>query len=287
MTVNLSAIIPVTKMHRRLAHLEKMFRDPEANLIEFIVVHDIADELTGEDLIPLCNSFSNVRLLQGKYGSPGRARNAGIEIATGEWIAFWDSDDDPSIGAFILMANNTDKFGFNVGIGDYHAINDLNLFEYYSSPRKKISNLYINVGLWRMCFRRDRIKDIKFKSFRMAEDQVFFAELDLSESEIFFLEEPVYTYFFGSSHHLTQDPKAILDLREASIFIESIISDEKINRNLLSMFLRQRISLIKRIKFSQRLLETYLTLMSIFRLQPKPKETLYALKLASRKTLKR
>ena len=34
-----------------------------------------------------------IKILTGKFGSPGLGRNPGLTGASGEWACFWDSDD--------------------------------------------------------------------------------------------------------------------------------------------------------------------------------------------------
>ena len=286
MTIRTSAIIPVTRMNGRLAHIERMLKNPYSKSLEFIISHDVADDFTSSELHDLKNLNPNIKLIEKRFGSPGLARNAGLEIAKGEWIVFWDSDDDPLIEEFIKMIDITDRMGLVAGIGDYQAINELDNSIFESSPNGELSKLYTNVGLWRMCFRRDRIKDLRFTEFRMAEDQIFFAQLELKVSEVHFHKKSVYTYFFGSSGHLTQDYSAVLDLRGASALLMSFLSKDPSNRNLLKMFLKQKMTLVRRIRAENRFREIYITFRELLIIKCSPSDLFYSINSALRKTLK-
>jgi glycosyltransferase involved in cell wall biosynthesis len=104
----LSVIVPVTKMAGKMNLLASWTIHTLDLNIEVIIIHDIGDLATGTELKKLIheNSLSNVILIEGRYGSPGFARNAGLEVATGEWFVFWDSDDRPLVNNVMLALSN-------------------------------------------------------------------------------------------------------------------------------------------------------------------------------------
>ncbi len=58
---------------------------------EIIVINDGSTDATVESLKQFNNKIKIINL--GKNYGPGYARNRGIEVATGEWLCFLDSDD--------------------------------------------------------------------------------------------------------------------------------------------------------------------------------------------------
>ena len=63
------------------------------NNIEIIVVNDGSRDKTLDKLKVLSDRYDNVFVLDQENSGPGRARNAAIDIATGEYMMFIDSDD--------------------------------------------------------------------------------------------------------------------------------------------------------------------------------------------------
>ena len=97
-----SVICPVRGMGGKLNLVRKWIEEISHNpQIEIILVHDIADTLTGEELMEISNTYRNTRVTEGYFGNPGSARNAGLEICLGKSVVFWDSDDEPNVENFL------------------------------------------------------------------------------------------------------------------------------------------------------------------------------------------
>lgn len=60
---------------------------------EVILVDDGSPDNSGAICDEYSNLYSNVRTIHKLNGGVGSARNAGIEVAKGEWVLFYDSDD--------------------------------------------------------------------------------------------------------------------------------------------------------------------------------------------------
>lgn len=61
--------------------------------LEVIVVNDGSTDSTQTVVEALCCRYPNITLINVENGGAGRARNIGIQYATGSYIAFLDSDD--------------------------------------------------------------------------------------------------------------------------------------------------------------------------------------------------
>lgn len=68
--------------------IEQTYKD-----IEVIIVNDGSKDKTLDILKDLSDRYDNVIVLDQENSGPGRARNAAIDIATGEYMMFIDSDD--------------------------------------------------------------------------------------------------------------------------------------------------------------------------------------------------
>src|SRR5687767_8676919 len=86
-----SAIIPAYNCARFVRGAIESVLAQEGVETEVIVV----DDCSTDDTWQILQSFGSViRCVQLENGGPARARNRGARLATGEWLAFLDADDE-------------------------------------------------------------------------------------------------------------------------------------------------------------------------------------------------
>ena len=115
----LSIVVPIHNMHQKLNQLNQWISTVPDTSVEVILVDDFTSEESSEEIEKLARFHSrlNMKLISGKFNSPGKARNAGLLEATGVWIIFADSDDtlyvEPVL-KFLLKSNpiNVEVFQF-------------------------------------------------------------------------------------------------------------------------------------------------------------------------------
>jgi len=247
----LSAIIPVSKMAGNFDCLRSWINKISNYSIQVILVHDIADENTGNELkeiIQQANKNYNIILTEDIYGSPGNARNSGLELAKGEWIAFWDSDDKPmlhSVFNALDHCSTEDEIlvgGFitrNIVNGKYNKVNAVN---------NDLISVSINPGVWRMVFRNHIVRQVKFSHLRNGEDQLFLADLDFAERNIKYINDTFYEYTLGQAGQLTRTKGALKDLSRStdSIFARAVVSSNIQLVFDMTLIVRQQMTLLKK-----------------------------------------
>ena len=205
----LSIIVPIHRISGGIQNLNSWISNPILMDAEIILVHDASD---GESFLPIetiCRNLTNVILLEGNFASPGLARNKGLEIASRQWISFWDFDDLPDPVNFLRMLQETISDRNLVGLGSFQTCprgiraSEKQLRVYRSESPRSLTDLMINPGLWRWVFAREIVGDAKFHSIRRGEDQLFLAETRAFEYPITFCEDIVYTYFIGDENQLS------------------------------------------------------------------------------------
>ncbi len=88
-----SVIIPVYNNVQYLGEAIESVLKQSYTSYEIIIVDDgSTEDITGV-VQHYLDEFENIRLVQQTNMGPGPARNAGIRLAKGEWIAFLDADD--------------------------------------------------------------------------------------------------------------------------------------------------------------------------------------------------
>ncbi|MEJ7795018.1 MAG: glycosyltransferase family 2 protein, partial [Nocardioides sp.] len=113
----LSVVVPAYQVADWLADslasvIDQSFRD-----LEVVVVDDGSTDGTGELADRLAASEPRVRVVHQPNAGLGAARNVGVGHATGELLAFADSDDVVSPGAYERLVGSLDASGSDLAIG--------------------------------------------------------------------------------------------------------------------------------------------------------------------------
>ena len=228
----ISAVIPVTKMAGKLKNLEETIVNSVSDQIEIIIVHDIGDEETSSQILKMIDGYSNIKFLEGKFGSAGKARNAGIELASSKWVCFWDSDDRPNLKNIGKLINKIERDQNNLGYGSFEfliAKDKKKSFFHKYSQKTKITSINRFPGLWRWVFKRTLIEDNRFLDYRLGEDVIFLCRLISLGSNISKFKGTVYYYTVGEINQATQIWKKSDSITPVLEFIHSITRSSTFN----------------------------------------------------------
>ena len=102
----LSVIIPVYKVEKYLDVCVQSVLNQTLYNIEIILVDDESPDACPKMCDQYAKNYSNVKVVHKKNGGLGLARNSGLEIATGEYVAFLDSDDIIEPYCYQVSLNN-------------------------------------------------------------------------------------------------------------------------------------------------------------------------------------
>lgn len=106
----ISVIVPVYKVEQFLPRcVESLLHQTYANL-EIILVDDGSPDRCGEICDEYAKTDSRIKVIHKPNGGLSSARNAGIDIANGEYIAFVDSDDWVDTDCYEKLINLAHKY---------------------------------------------------------------------------------------------------------------------------------------------------------------------------------
>ena len=213
----ISVIMPVYQAERCLRGSARSVLDQSFEDLELILVDDgstdgspaLCDALAGED--------RRVRVLHKKNGGVSAARNDGIDMAQGDFIAFCDADDALPQNALktlfdALTLSGADTAGgghVNVwpdgreqpeagvlpaGTYDREALRRRLILPLFSQ-RLDFGKGVLNGFIWRFLFRRALIQkgNVRFDGPYL-EDELFLLEYLLQAEKLVMVEQPVYRY---------------------------------------------------------------------------------------------
>ena len=115
--MKLSVIIPVYKAEATIRRcLDSLLNQPH-NDVEIIVINDGSPDTSGDICQEYAKKYSEIRYVEKENGGVSTARNMGLDLATGDYVVFVDSDDWVYDNFFSTIENNLSK-------------NDWDLFQY-------------------------------------------------------------------------------------------------------------------------------------------------------------
>jgi glycosyltransferase involved in cell wall biosynthesis len=249
--LSLTAIVPVSSFRDDSERLALWISRREIESMSVIIVFDGLEPPA--KLKSLIQGKSQIRLLNGQFGGPGPSRNAGLKLVTTQYVCFWDSDDEPNVTRFLDLLKSEEAKDSDVSIARFNIFNEITKSITEDSPWSEnfvqdYETFALNPGIWRMIFKRELLTNIRFDSLKMAEDQLFICQAMLEAKIVTFSDDQIYTYFIGSTHHLTKNKDALQDLlpamkRTKSLFRKNMAVEMKLLLNLMSA--RQFISGLK------------------------------------------
>lgn len=118
MQYKISLIIPCYNTAAYLnACLDSVFGDEFSKFIQVIAINDGSTDNTAQILNHYATNFKNLIVITQENKGLCAAKNAGLEVANGEYIAFLDSDDLLENGG--LNALYKASAGADIVIGNY------------------------------------------------------------------------------------------------------------------------------------------------------------------------
>ncbi len=224
----ISIIIPVHNVENLIpVCLTSIINQTYLNL-EIIVIDDGSTDSSYE----ICQQFamkdSRIHLIHQENQGVSCARNAGLDIANGEYISFVDSDDyiHPQMieilyqtlienNADISMCNYTDVFEGNVPtVLELPKSKEIENMSGYEGIGKLLHRYYVPyVVPWNKLYKRTLFSNIRFPVGLTHEDEYVMQEIFLHAKKISYLKNPLYFYLQRNSsitHTETIEDKAIM-----------------------------------------------------------------------------
>jgi len=111
MQPKVSVIVPVYNVERYLERCINSLKNQTLKDIEIILV----DDSSSDSSLEICNKMAKedlrIKVIHKVNEGAGKARNAALEIATGEYIGFADSDDFVEAEMFQVLYDTAKKYG--------------------------------------------------------------------------------------------------------------------------------------------------------------------------------
>ena len=110
----ISIIVPVYNVEQYINRCIDSLLGQTLKDIEIILVDDGSPDQCPQICDEYARKDSRIKVIHKKNNGLGYARNSGLELATGEYIAFVDSDDYVNINMYEKLYNETINNNFDI-----------------------------------------------------------------------------------------------------------------------------------------------------------------------------
>ena len=222
----ISIVVPIYNVEKYLNQcIESIINQTYKNL-EIILVNDGSSDNSGK----ICDEYEKqderIIVIHKENGGLSDARNAGIEIATGKYIGFVDSDDYIEEDMYELLYNNMIKENTEIsccnrfllyankkeiyGEKKYYAVMD-------SQEAIELSCKigYIGISAYTKLYKRDLFSNIRYPKGKISEDMYTTYKLFDKANKIVYDSTPKY-YYRQRKGSITNSKKININALEAA-----------------------------------------------------------------------
>lgn len=203
-TDTVSVIIPVYKVEPYLRECLDSVLGQTHRALEIIVVDDGSPDGCGAICDEYAEKDARVRVIHQKNGGLSAARNTGIRAATGEYLAFVDSDDWIEPDMYACLTEGIRSSGADIAVcGHYECQGDARIGR---GPERRavcgteealrllLAGAEVDNSAWNKLYRRALFDGIAFPEGRVYEDLAVMGRLFARAKRVSLLPERQYCY---------------------------------------------------------------------------------------------
>ena len=236
MSDKVSIIVPIYNVEKYLPKcIESIINQTYKNL-EIILV----DDGSPDNCAKICDEYAKkdnrIKVIHKPNGGVSSARNAGLDIATGEYIGFVDPDDFIAPEMYEQMLEAIKTANADLAICGFNVVheNDFSILKSNTLPIKKLigvencifdlfslEGFSIRPCVWNKLFVNKLISNQRFDTnYSISEDLLFFIHYLLKINNIIYVTSPLYNQT-NRSTSVTHNSQKVEDIRK------TVIADKK------------------------------------------------------------
>ena len=256
----ISIIVPVYKVEPYLKRCIESIINQTYTELEIILVNDGSPDNCGD----ICDEYAKIdkriRVIHKKNGGLSDARNAGLDIASGQYIGFVDSDDYIAKDMYEFLVKLMEKYDADISIcGTCYVENETIISKQELSCEMKLNSetaikimleeSNFNTSAWDKLYKRDLFDGIRYPKGKLFEDLFTTYKLLEKADSIVYASEPKYYYVRteGSIMNSSFSKRKMDDFVGASKEIIRFVNSKypALRINAINRFVRYNISFIR------------------------------------------
>ena len=202
MNQTISVIVPVYNVARYLPQCVDSILSQDYEDLEVILIDDGSTDASGEICDRYGASDSRVRVIHQKNGGAAAAKNAGLRLATGDYLTFADSDDYLEPGAYGFLMKTLLETNADAVQGSFREVyrnhveeqriqaETLEEYDYLLRFPKDFSCAL----LWNKLYRREIFDGVFFEEGHKIDDEYFTYQGFLRPRKVIRVDRVIYNY---------------------------------------------------------------------------------------------
>lgn len=224
----ISIIVPVYNVEAYLERCVESILQQTYTHFELILINDGSTDSSGQICDHLASQYENIKVYHIENAGVSNARNMGIQLATGSWVTFIDSDDFVTQDYLATLASAVEGVNVGFAIAPLHHIKNgivtdlpshsgkTELWSTEETMKELLMTTRTSFFPVAKLFKRDLLADEKFNTnYHLAEDALFLTELLLkTRCSCVFIDKPVYYYDHREGSATTSVNRHVFDTIE-------------------------------------------------------------------------
>ena len=201
-------IVPVYNVEQYLDQCINSILEQTYKNLEIILVDDGSTDKSGIMCDQYAKIDNRIKVIHKNNGGLSDARNAGMKVATGDYIAFVDSDDFISTDMYKVLAELIEQNDADIAIANWcgfyngkevskERTGKILIFEEMETLEFLIygkNNYKISLSVWDRLYRREIVKDFSFPKGRCYEDVVWSTKVFYKAKKSVYIDRNLYYY---------------------------------------------------------------------------------------------
>ena len=282
----ISVIVPVYNTEKYLRKTVDSLLNQTYKDLEILLIDDGSCDNSGKICEEYAQTDSRIKVVHQENQGLSAVRNRGIELATGEYLCFVDSDDfvetdtyevfnniiekekvDFINGGIRVFENNQEFIGVDYRIDPNRVINRAEIIDYLSNFKIQYASMVLSKVIRRDFLLAHNIRCIS--GLKIQEDFVFVLEMLLKADTIYFVDKYFYNYVKRTDSLTTKRYRKDIykHFNTAYLKIKELYENASITGHedqLIYYFSRYLLSTIKREKYNKASCERKKELRAIF-----------------------
>lgn len=199
--VLITVVVPVYNVEGYLTKCIDSILAQSHSCLELILVDDGSTDRSGQICDEYAERDKRIKVIHKPNGGLSSARNSGIDIASGEYIAFVDSDDFIHPLMMEWLINTAQEYDVPLVCCDYTSTKfpkekerNVELFDVHEAIGKLLDDTGYKCFAWNKIYEKTLFDGIRYPSGKLFEDIPTTYKLFKKTSKIAYCKNPLYFY---------------------------------------------------------------------------------------------